>query len=146
MTITVISGKNWTRLPKKGTCLEASNDGETWIKAYFVHLDGNLDKPFLCVSSYKSIDYPATKGEHWAILKVLEYEVDDLILEGKKFKTVDGYYVTNVEGLANQSYWDRTPLGEKNGAEFIWNHKGYDYVYAEAENVEKAVKILNRLK
>ncbi len=155
MKITVITGLQYKNgdivLPKKGTTLEVSDDGKVWQKAYFIQVDNKIN-PFICVDTYTGIEFPVTKGINYGILRITEYEIEDVILtkisfkKNSSFKTVDGLYETHVEGLCGYSYWSRTKLGEQMDVPFIWNHKGYDYVFTTIDGVERAVKTLNRLK
>ena len=139
--------KQLISLPKKGKSLLASDDGITWCNVYYVDIDArNINAPFICVEKSGDIDYPYSRGVHWKQLKLIEYTIEDVVLINGNLHTIDGLYKTYKEHYTGHSYWHQTSEGKTRGANFIWNHKGFDYIDASVNGVENSIKILNKLK
>jgi hypothetical protein len=72
------------------------------------------------------------------------YNTSNVILDSNRFKTKDGFYETNKDA-DGYSYWNRTLVGEKNGATQIFPHINYDSVIIKEHLKEKAINNLLHL-
>ncbi len=137
--------KAGVRLPKRGTFLQVSNDGANWEHKYFIQLETDQKRPFVCVDMERDIHFPASRGKLYSIIRVSEYEVDDIIMFEKKFLTRDNLYETSMDPNSRNYYWDRTSHARSIGMKMFFLNKVNDVIYVNSNFIEHAVKILNNL-
>ena len=147
--ISVEDYKNGSKLPKRGSCIDASNDGLEWQTLHFVQLDTHKTDPFVCVNLKKDIHFPASKGSNFSYIRYKLYDVHDLVLFGdtleKKFITRDRLYETKIDKNSRNNYWQRTLYATGIGTEHLWSSALRDLVIVDINNAEKAVEVLNNL-
>ena len=66
------------------------------------------------------------------------YNTSNVVLDSNKFKTKDGCYETTKDG-DGYHYWNRTLIGEKNGAVPIFPNINYDNINVKEHMKEKAI-------
>lgn len=139
------SDVNNGKIPKRATFVKASNDGINWEPKYYVQLETDSDKPFVCVDMERDIHFPASRGKKFSMMRHDVYEVDDIILFDKKFLTRDKLYETIMEPNSRNHYWDRTAYAKTIGTNFLFTNKLRDIIDVSQLGAEKAVEILNNL-
>lgn len=133
------------KIPRRGSYIQASNDGVNWQHLYFIQLDTDENKPFVCVEMERDIHFPALRGKKFSMLKWHEYEVCDIILFEKKFITRDQLYESKMEPNSRNYYWDFSSQAKKAGAGTLFVNKLRDTLDVNIRGVEKAVEILNNI-